>query len=62
MILLKILFIYFESQRDPVTMCIGVRAEGEKESQADSMQSVEPDAGLHLTILRSQPEPKSRVV
>ena len=41
----KILFIYI------------LEREREKESQADSMLNVEPDVGLHLTTLRSSPEP-----
>ena len=36
-------------------------AEGERESQTDSMLSTEPDVGLDLTTLRPQCEPKSRV-
>ena len=35
--------------------------EGERESQADSLLSVEPDSGLDPTTTRSQPEPKPRV-
>ena len=35
--------------------------EKERESQATSTLSAEPDTGLNPTILRSQPEPKSRV-
>ena len=31
-----------------------------RESQADSTHSMEPDVGLDLMILRSQPEPKPR--
>ena len=36
-------------------------AEGERESQADSQVSMEPEAGLHLKTLRSWPELKPRV-
>ena len=32
--------------------------EGERESQADSTPSMEPDAGPHARALRSQPEPE----
>ena len=35
--------------------------EGEREFQADFPLSTEPDSGLQLTTLRSQPELKSRV-
>jgi len=35
--------------------------EGQREREADSSLSVEPDAGLNPTPLRSGPEPKSRV-
>ena len=34
--------------------------ERERKSQADSLLSLEPDVGLHLRTLRSQPEPKPR--
>ena len=36
-------------------------AEGERDSQADSTPSAEPDRGLDPTTLRSWPEPKPRV-
>jgi len=39
----------------------GGRAEGERESQADSTLNTEPDAGLDPGILRSLPEPKPRI-
>ena len=41
----------------------GGRAEGEeeRESQADSPGSMEPNAVFDLTIMRSRPELKSRV-
>ena len=41
----------------------GAEGEGEvvRESQADSLLSTEPDAGLNLTTLRSWPELKSTV-
>ena len=39
----------------------GAEGEGERESQADSPLSMEPDMGLDLTTLKSWPEPKSRV-
>ena len=39
----------------------GAEREREKESQADSTLSMELNAGLDLTTLRSGPEPKSRV-
>ena len=32
-----------------------------KESQVDSKLSMQPDAGLDLTILKSGPKPKTRV-
>ena len=35
--------------------------ERERESQADSLLSLEPQAGLDPRTLRSRPEPKSRV-
>ena len=34
--------------------------ERDRETQADSALSAEPHVGLHFTILRSWPEPKSR--
>lgn len=37
------------------------REEQRRESQADSPLSVEPDAGLGLRTVRSQPELKPRV-
>ena len=42
-------------------MGIGGGAEGEGECEAGSLWSTEPDAGLDLTTLRSQPEWKPRV-
>jgi len=39
---------------------IGGGAEGERESQADSPLSSEPDTGLDPITLRSEPEPKPR--
>uniref|UniRef100_A0A452TIU4 Uncharacterized protein n=1 Tax=Ursus maritimus TaxID=29073 RepID=A0A452TIU4_URSMA len=42
---------------DSHVVCFGYNCE---ESQADSLLSVEPDVGLDLTTLRSQPEPKPR--
>jgi len=37
------------------------KGQREKESQAGSMPSTEPDVGLNPTTPRSRPEPKSRV-
>ena len=37
------------------------RGEAEGEGQADSMLSIEPGVGLHLTTLRVLPELKPRV-
>ena len=37
------------------------KREREKKSQADSVLSTEPEAGLDLTTLRLGPEPKPRV-
>ena len=37
------------------------REEGERESQADFPLSMEPDMGLDLMTLRSQPELKPRI-
>ena len=39
----------------------GGKVQRERESQADSILSAEPDAGLNLMTLRSWPEPKPRV-
>ena len=39
----------------------GAEGEGERESQADSLPSSEPNVGLHLMTPRSPPKPKSRV-
>lgn len=39
----------------------GAEGKGMKESQPDSAMSADPDAGLDLSSLKSQPEPKSRV-
>ena len=39
----------------------GIGRRRERESQADSLPSVEPDRGLDLMTLRSSPELKSRV-
>ena len=39
----------------------GAEREGERESQAGSTHSTEPDLGLNPTTRRSWPEPKSRV-
>ena len=39
----------------------GAEREGEKESQASSVFSAEPNTGLSLMTVRSWPEPKSRV-
>ena len=42
--------------------CVAERSrERKRESQADSLMSTEPDTELHITTLRSQPEPKPRV-
>ena len=51
------MFIYLFWER------VGAEREGETESQADSTLSTEPRAGLNLMnwIMRSWPEPKSRV-
>ena len=44
------MFIYFEGEREQASMSrVGAEEEGEKESQADSGASAEPDAGLELT-------------
>lgn len=40
---------------------MGGGVEGEGESQADSVLSMEPDVGLYLMILRSVPELRLRV-
>ena len=47
--------LFWEREREQ-----GWEAEGRRESQADFMLSVEPDAGLNLMTLRSWLEPKSR--
>ena len=39
----------------------GREKERERESQAGSIPSIEPDAGLDPTTVRSSPEPKSRI-
>lgn len=36
------------------------QGEKEKESHSDSLLCIEPNVGLDLTTLRTQPEPKSR--
>lgn len=57
-----ILFIYIfvrERGREQASMAGKAEGEEERESQADSMLSTEPDLGLDLTTLRSRPEPKS---
>ena len=58
-------FLYFwlrESERESKRKQKRERdGEAERESQADSIPGTEPDAGLDLTTLRSQPEPKPRV-
>lgn len=51
--LLKILFIYSEKERERESVYVQVGAEGERESQADSWLSMEPDMGLKLMTLRS---------
>ena len=49
------MFIYFEREGVSVR---GAEREGESESQAGSVPSAEPNAGLNLMTVRSQPEPK----
>ena len=44
-----------------VHMQVREGTEGERESQADSALSTEPDEGLNLMTLKSWPGPKSRV-
>ena len=39
----------------------GAEGEEERDSEADSVLSVEPNEGLDPTTMRSCPEPKSRV-
>ena len=48
-------------ERKKASKQAGREVEGEIKSQADSMLSTEPDTRLHLTTLRSRPEPKPRV-
>jgi len=61
---LKDLFIILE--RESARACAhrsgkgGTKGKGERESQADSTRSTEPNAGLSLRTLRSWPELKSR--
>lgn len=52
--------ILFKRDRACVSKRRGRECRGreERESPADSVLSVEPDVGLHLTIRRSQPELK----
>ena len=53
---LKILLIFLLRERERKSVRIsrgGAKGEGERESQADSELSVEPEAGLSLTTLRS---------
>lgn len=47
----KDVFIYFGRGRE--SMALGAEWEGDRETQADSMLTVEPDAGLNITTLRS---------
>ena len=49
-----------ERERERERMRKGAEEE-EIKSQADSLQSTEPDTGLDPTTMRSRPEPKSRV-
>ena len=47
-----------------MSVCVGgvwAERQGERESQAGFLPSAEPDAGLDLMVLKSWPEPKSRV-
>lgn len=60
-IFFKDVIYLFESESELVHVSwAGSRGKG-KESQANSMLSVKPHASLHLTILRSRPEPKPKV-
>ena len=56
-----ILFFFCERDRDSVSRG-GAEGKGEGESQVGPMPSVEPDTGLDLTTVRSQPELKSELV
>ena len=58
---IELQYFFFKTVYLEVELGGGTEGEGEKESPADSMLSIEPDAGLDSTILRSWPEPKSRV-
>lgn len=49
------------SERERKSTCRQEGQREERESQAGSLPSVEPNAGLILMTLRSRPEPKSRV-
>ena len=53
------LSIFFSFERECVRGRDLAQGERERESQAGSMLSAEPNAGLDLTILGSSPEPKS---
>ena len=56
------LFTLRERERESTLVSKGgTEGEGERESQAGSTLSTEPDMGLNLMTGRSQPEPISRV-
>lgn len=54
-----ILFVW-ERQNAHRTEGVGCRVKG-REPQANSLPSMDPEVGLHLTTLRSWPEPKPNV-
>ena len=54
------LFIYFRERERALVEGEGQK-EKERESQADSIQTTEPDAVFNLMTLRLRPELKSRV-
>lgn len=58
----RFLFIYLFHERERESEQVGERMEeeGEREIQADSTLSVEPEVGLNYKTLRLQPKLKSK--
>ena len=57
----RFIYLFEREKRDRVCVRAGGWIEGERESLADYLLSMEPATGLDPNTLRLEPEPKSRV-